>query len=121
MQDSLRLFVAAQLPPVLKTYLVQARQAYEMPGIRPVPEENLHLTLYFLGNVPAAEVPVIKQKLATVAQQHAPFTLRLAQLEPGPKPRSPRLVWARFQQLEAFRLLSQELTQVLSAAPPKQE
>lgn len=121
MQDTLRLFVAAALPPDLIAYLTQARQAYENPALRMVPEQNLHLTLYFLGNVPAAEISQIRQTLAQVAQRQAPFTLSLAQLEPGPKPKSPRLIWARFAQHPAFTLLSQELTQALAPAPPRQE
>ncbi|MBC3541626.1 RNA 2',3'-cyclic phosphodiesterase [Rufibacter sediminis] len=121
MKDSLRLFVAAQLPDEVKTYLGQARQAYENPAIRAVPEQNLHLTLYFLGNVPATEDTYIRQTLAQVSQKHQTFTLTLDRLEPGPKPSSPRLIWARFQQNEAFSRLSQELTNVLSSVPPKQE
>ncbi len=121
MKDQIRLFVAAKLPAEVKSYLMQARQAYEDPNIRAVPEENLHLTLYFIGNVPTTEDTYIRQTLAQVAQRHAPFTLHLEQLEPGPKPRSPRLIWARFSQNEAFSKLSQDLTQALAPAPPKQE
>ncbi|WP_181306366.1 RNA 2',3'-cyclic phosphodiesterase [Rufibacter sp. XAAS-G3-1] len=121
MKDTIRLFVAARLPEEVIAYLGQARQAYEDPSIRAVPEQNLHLTLYFLGNVPATEDTYIRQTLAQVAQRHQPFTLTLEQLEPGPKPRSPRLVWARFQKNTAFSQLSQDLTQALSPVPPKQE
>ncbi|MFB9862211.1 RNA 2',3'-cyclic phosphodiesterase [Rufibacter immobilis] len=121
MKDTIRLFVAARLPQDLTNYLVQAREAYAQPAIREVPEQNLHLTLFFIGNVPATEEANIRQKLAEVAQRHQPFTLALEQLEPGPKPRSPRLIWARFRQLEAFAQLSLDLTQVLAEVPPRQE
>ncbi|RNI30572.1 RNA 2',3'-cyclic phosphodiesterase [Rufibacter latericius] len=121
MNDNIRLFVAASLPENVKSYLVQAREAYTGPAIRQVPEQNLHLTLYFIGNVPMTEDTYIRQTLMQVAQRHSRFTLSLEQLEPGPKPRSPRLIWARFSQNEAFSKLSQELTQALSPAPPKQE
>ncbi|KAA3438881.1 RNA 2',3'-cyclic phosphodiesterase [Rufibacter hautae] len=121
MKDNIRLFVAAKLPTKVQSYLVQAREAYHDPNIRAVPEENLHLTLYFIGNVPYTEDTYIRQTLAQVAQRHAPFTLSLEQLEPGPKLRSPRLVWARLSQNEAFSALSQDLTQALAPAPPKQE
>lgn len=121
MQNTIRLFVAAQLPEELKTYLVQARQAYSGPNTRLVPEQNLHLTLYFIGNVPAEEEEEIRQKLAAVARKHQPFTLALEQLEPGPKPTTPRLIWVRFWQQDTFVQLSRELTNVLSVTPPKQE
>jgi 2'-5' RNA ligase len=121
MKENIRLFVAAKLPEDVMAYLVRARQAYEDHNLRAVPEQNLHLTLYFIGNVPATQDTYIRQTLAQVAHRHQPFTLYLEQLEPGPKPRSPRLIWARFAQNEAFSHLSQDLTQALSPAPPKQE
>lgn len=119
MQDTARLFVAAQLPDDLINYLAQARKPYADANTRLVPEQNLHLTLFFIGNVAVAEAETIKQKLAEVAQHHPPFTLTLEQLEPGPKPRTPRLIWARFRQHQDFESLSRELNQALSTAPPE--
>jgi len=121
MAQSVRLFIAAQLPDSLKTYLATQRQAYEHPAIRMVPEQNLHLTLFFIGNVPVTEVSNIREKLAEVAERHQPFTLALEQLEPGPTPQSPRLIWARFRQHETFIQLSRHLTYALSPASPRQE
>ncbi|MFC7000005.1 RNA 2',3'-cyclic phosphodiesterase [Rufibacter roseus] len=121
MEETLRLFVAAALPAEVKDYLVQARDQYQDPNSRSVPEQNLHLTLYFIGNVPAFEEETNKQKIAEVAKRHQPFTLALEQLEPGPKPKSPRLIWARFRQHEAFTQLSQELTEALSSETSKQK
>lgn len=121
MQDIIRLFVAAPLPPELRTYLVQAQTTFEDPAIRAVPEANLHLTFYFIGNVDAAQVPVIQQKLAEIAAQSSPFTLQLQQLEPGPSPKSTRLIWARFQQHNTFNKISRSVTSALSTSVPKKE
>ncbi|AKQ45645.1 2'-5' RNA ligase [Rufibacter radiotolerans] len=121
MQDTVRLFVAAPLPEALKVYLDEARQEYTDDAVRHIPVQNLHLTLYFIGNVPVQEQGSIRETLRQVAQKHQPFTLELEQLEPGPKARLPRLVWARFRPNAAFTHLSQELTQVLSPTPPRQE
>ncbi|MBA9079547.1 RNA 2',3'-cyclic phosphodiesterase [Rufibacter quisquiliarum] len=121
MQETLRLFVAAALPQDLKEYLVQARQAYDEPGIRAVPTENLHLTLFFLGNVAGSALAHIRQTLTQVAQRYEPFVLTLEQVEPVPKRTAPRLIWARFEPHPGFTQLSRELTQLLSATPPKQE
>ncbi|AMM52319.1 hypothetical protein TH61_15555 [Rufibacter sp. DG15C] len=121
MEDTLRLFVAVPLPQTLKDYLVQARGVYDVPGVRAVPEENLHLTLFFIGNVPASQQTFILEELKRISEVNDPFTLILEQLEPGPKPKSPRLVWVRFQENEAFTNISRALTQALAATPPKQE
>ena len=121
MKDTIRLFVAASLPVALKQQLQDQLHHFRDPAIRFVPEQNLHLTLYFIGNVPAQQLAVIKDSIREVAQRHQPFTLDFACTEPGPKPRHPRLVWARLKEHEAFAALSHDLTEALAPAPPKQQ
>lgn len=120
MKDSIRLFVAAALPEDLKQHLLHQLEAFRHPALRLLPAQNLHLTLYFIGNVPLQQLPAIRQAVGEVAQRHQPFTLDFACTEPGPKPRHPRLVWARFAEQEAFAALSRDLTAALAEAPPKQ-
>lgn len=117
MKETIRLFVAATLPSELKEYLWNQLHLFDAPAVRPVPLQNLHLTLFFIGNVSADQPEEIKQKIRQVAQQHQPFPLELETLEPGPKPSSPRLVWARFRQSDAFEELSRQLTQELAQQP----
>ena len=117
MKDTIRLFVAAILPEALKDTLQQQLTGFEHPNIRFIPRQNLHLTLYFIGNVPLQNLENIKQSIKQTAQQHQPFTLHFAQTEPGPNLRKPRLVWARFEPSTAFEALSRELTTILSENP----
>lgn len=121
MKDSIRLFVAATLPPALQEALQQQLQPYQHPAIRFIPAQNLHLTLYFIGNVPAAQLASIKQTIRQAAQQHRPFILEMAQAGPGPKRKFPRLVWARFAPHEAFEKLSRNLAQALAPEPQQQK
>jgi len=119
MKEQIRLFVAAPLPSLLKATLQEQLQAVEHPALRFVPEQNLHLTLHFIGTVALAQLPAIQEAIRGVAQQHQPFTLTYQATEPGPKPRPPRLVWARFVPHESFEQLSQALAQALTEAPRK--
>jgi len=121
MKEDIRLFVAAALPGALKQRLQEQLERFRHPAIRFVPEANLHLTLYFIGNVPRQQLEEIEKTLAQVAQRHQPFTLAFACTEPGPKPRHPRLVWARFAEHAAFAALSHELTAALAETLPKQQ
>lgn len=121
MKDSIRLFVAATLPETLKQELQEQLQVYEHPSIRPVPQQNLHLTLFFLGNVPVEQLSSIKQAIREVAQRHQPFTLEFERTEAGPKPKQPRLIWARFAAHPAYEALSHDLTAKLSDEPPKKQ
>jgi RNA 2',3'-cyclic 3'-phosphodiesterase len=73
---SLRLFCALTLPAEALDRLV-AWQADLPPGTcRPVPRENLHVTLAFLGSRPAAEVGSIGSELAGAAGAAGPIVLR---------------------------------------------
>lgn len=71
----MRLFVAIRLSEELKTALRQTQREMEARGIRGKfsPEENLHLTLAFIGDYPEAE-PVL-DALRTV--RFRPFALSL--------------------------------------------
>lgn len=117
----MRLFVAATLPETLKQELQGQLQVYDHPAIRPVPLQNLHLTLFFLGNVPVQQLEAIQQAIRAVTQQHQPFRLDFECTEPGPKPKHPRLIWARFAALPAFEALSYGLTVALADEPPKKQ
>lgn len=118
MSNTTRLFIAAALPEELKQFLAEQASQYQDEAIRPVPEANLHLTLYFIGNVPSEQLTSIKQVTEHIARQFGPFELQLEGIEPGPKPRSPRLIWARFGYSEPFEQLSLSLTLALSPTPP---
>lgn len=118
MGQTTRLFIAAPIPDALQQYLTEQANRYRSDAIRQVPTENLHLTLYFIGNVPASQLAAIQDVTAHIAKQFAPFDLHLEAIEPGPKPRSPRLIWARFKSHDAFAQLSRSLTQALSEEPP---
>ena len=59
--ERVRLFCALQLPEqTLDGLLAWQREAFSaVPRVRPVPRENLHVTLAFLGHRPAAELEAI--------------------------------------------------------------
>lgn len=121
MKKDIRSFVAATLPAAVKESLVNLLQPYTHPATRFIPEQNLHLTLFFIGNTNRSQLPALQQALAAVAQQQTPFTLELERIEPGPKPATPRLIWARYRQHTAFESLSRAITEALAATPPKQQ
>ena len=113
----MRLFVAVALPDNIKEALRTYQQEFRHEAIRFVPEENLHLTLHFLGDTPEAAVPGLLEKLQLVSQRNKAFTLTFQETAPGPQVRSPRLIWTRFQEHPEFAHLATDLAQVLEAAP----
>lgn len=119
--NSIRLFVAAALPEGIKQDLLTRLTAFTHPAIRFVPSANLHLTLYFIGNVSQDQLPDISEKIKTITQQHQAFILSLERLEPGPTARNPRLVWARFNVSRLFEQLQHALATALAPKPPEKQ
>ena len=69
-----RLFVAIDLPPDLKASL--AKLGEDMPAGRWVGDQNLHLTLRFIGEMEEGLLEGIKAALAGI--RHARFAMMLA-------------------------------------------
>jgi RNA 2',3'-cyclic 3'-phosphodiesterase len=63
-RETLRLFVALELPPAARSALVAFRDAAADHAVwRPVAEDALHLTLAFLGRRPADDVAAVERVL----------------------------------------------------------
>jgi 2'-5' RNA ligase len=93
-----RAFVGIDLPPACKALAERLSRAVAAAAPRPVSRlrgDNVHLTLQFLGDVPAdgpGGIPAVREALAAVA--FAPFALRLAGGGFFPDALRPRVVWA---------------------------
>lgn len=92
-----RSFVAVDLPADLRARLRDLGQELERrspPGsVRWARPEGIHLTLKFLGDVPAAELPPISEFLAGAARRSPAFRVSVAGLGCFPNVRRPRIVW----------------------------
>lgn len=90
----MRLFIALELPEVVRAELVtaQARLRAGAPPLRWANPVGMHLTLQFLGEAPASLVAPLAAALAALP---APaFSLRLDGLGAFPNLRRPQVVWA---------------------------
>lgn len=74
-----RLFCALPLPvPVKHAIDTWWSQQGDVPsGLRPVPDERLHLTVAFFGSVGLPSVSELQQRLGRAASRHGPFALQL--------------------------------------------
>jgi 2'-5' RNA ligase len=68
MQASARLFIALWPGPHVRQALAACRELALPAGSSPVATEKLHLTLHFIGNVPAARVAEVAAALAVPVQ-----------------------------------------------------
>jgi 2'-5' RNA ligase len=81
----LRLFFAAVPDPVAREQIEAASQSLSLePRARRVPRENYHLTLAFVGDVAASQLPVLLEVGA--AQKARAFSVTFDAYEYWPKP-----------------------------------
>ncbi|MBA2565206.1 MAG: RNA 2',3'-cyclic phosphodiesterase [Gemmatimonadetes bacterium] len=89
----MRAFVAVPLPLALVPAYADLQGALRLPGrVRWVEPASLHLTLRFLGSVPAADVPALAEALSRAASSSSPATLVGVRLDAFPSPRAPRVI-----------------------------
>jgi len=80
-----RLFFALPVADAQRRAIAQWRRGLELRSGKPVPNENFHLTLLFLGDVDAAQVPAICAAVDNLARPAAPLRLLLDQLKAWPR------------------------------------
>ena len=94
--EQIRAFIAIELPDELKTNLSQLLDRLR-PGqeraVKWVNPDSIHLTLKFLGNIPAEKVADVTQAISGVTARAKPCTLELQDLGAFPNLRSPRVIW----------------------------
>jgi RNA 2',3'-cyclic 3'-phosphodiesterase len=94
-----RLFVALEPPEALRRRIAATagairRDAGAAAGeVRWVAEENLHLTLQFLGAVPDERVEGVERAVAAAAAAARPLSLEVKGAGGFPNARRPRVVW----------------------------
>jgi RNA 2',3'-cyclic 3'-phosphodiesterase len=96
MSQRLRTFIAVEIESFTRDRLVglQERLAATGAAAKWVEPENLHITLLFLGEVNAREVPDICRVVADGAAAFSPFPMTLAGAGAFPTPRRPRTLIA---------------------------
>jgi 2'-5' RNA ligase len=95
--DTIRTFIAIELTaPILeKLGGLQSRMQQDLPPklLRWVRPAGIHLTLSFLGEIPAEQVDQIAGALRQACAGHAAFGVSIAGMGCFPNARRPRVVW----------------------------
>ncbi|MCS7261151.1 MAG: RNA 2',3'-cyclic phosphodiesterase, partial [Anaerolineae bacterium] len=123
----IRSFVALELNAAARHALtiLQRDLAARMPpqSIRWVAPESLHVTLQFLGEVPAEKIAPIIEALRCVCTDIPAFSFDLVSLGVFPNPRRPRIVWVGVHEPQGvLATLHQKIGQALSPLgfPPEE-
>jgi 2'-5' RNA ligase len=97
MMVAVRSFIAVELPDALQQQLAEVqrrlRQGLQDFPIRWVRPESIHLTLKFLGMVPAPQIDEVIAALRGLTLERGPFMFVVEGLGCFPDPRHPRVIW----------------------------
>lgn len=123
--EEMRSFVAIELPEQVKDGLASLRgelKRAEHSFVKWVGAEGVHLTLKFLGNIPARQVTEISDTIAAAARGVPPFCLEVARLGAFPNLKQPRVLWVGIRgELATLLQLQQNIDSGLTALGFTQE
>jgi 2'-5' RNA ligase len=127
MPESVRLFIAIELPEELKGVLTEIGRELEarIPSrtVRWVKPSAMHLTLVFLGETPVTRLEDIKEAMASAAAKVPETSFRAIGLGCFPNSRRPRVVWVGVEEparnLERIKRALDEELEPLGFKPEK--
>lgn len=95
----IRSFLAFEQPEEIKGIIEEISGALSKSNldVRWVKTGNIHLTIVFLGSVPAEDLDAMEPLLSNSCSEFAPFSISLKGLGCFPNPRSPRVIWVGLQ------------------------
>jgi len=117
MADTIRSFVALTLPADIIAHAAGLQSALKARGLRLrwVKPQNLHLTLKFLGDIPAADAGDVGVAMQRASQGAAPLALAVQGMGVFPGIRRPRVLWIGLGgQVEALQSLYARIEDALA-------
>ena len=108
-----RLFVAIAVPPEIRLALYACKNSVVQTGLSWVKEENLHITLLFMGDTPESEIASIKHSLSGLSNR-TPFLLQCKQVEAVRRRGKLSMIWAGFEESTQFIELATSVSKVLN-------
>lgn len=112
----MRLFVAVNFPARLRQKIARLSRPLQEAGVpgRWTEPDMVHLTLKFIGEVPAVEVDPLIATLEEVAGSFRPFEMKFGPIGAFPSPRRPRVVWLGVEQTPELRFIKDDLERRLA-------
>jgi 2'-5' RNA ligase len=110
-----RIFIAVNLPTIAREALLfeQKDFASDLP-VRLTGEDNLHITLCFLGSIKEKQISKVCEILREIVEKHIEFSISLDRIDYGPPDIiPPRMVWAIGSENNELSEINKELEQKL--------
>ncbi|MDP1833483.1 MAG: RNA 2',3'-cyclic phosphodiesterase [Candidatus Moranbacteria bacterium] len=108
-----KIFISINLPSRTKKRLVKATESWQELPVKWSKEENLHITLLFLGFVDDDSTYAVCEKVARVTENSEIFDIEFDSIGLGPTAEDPRMVWVAGQASEALKNLVEKIEKEL--------
>ena len=95
MSETVRTFIAIELPGDVREYVAECEDRLRRAGadVRWVRPDRIHLTLLFLGEVPADRLADLEAAVRAAAGSFAPLAIQAAGAGRFPPRGAPRIIW----------------------------
>ena len=117
-ENTIRSFIAIELDERVRAHIaaaIESLRGERIDGLRLVRAEGVHLTLKFLGDIDAENVPQIAEAMARVAARHAVFELTLGAPGVFPNTGRARVLWLGVEgDLRQLRMLQAGIEEALT-------
>jgi 2'-5' RNA ligase len=117
--EQIRSFIAIELPEEAKKGLARLRRGLERDEhgfVKWVDPQGIHLTLKFLGNIPAKRVTEITDAIKKATGGISPFHLEISGLGAFPSLKQPRVFWVGISgELDKLSALQLDIDSTLAA------
>ena len=109
-----KIFIEIQLPAQTKRRLAKRFEQWEQLPVKWSKEDNLHLTVAFVGYVDESVTPEICAKVGQAVESLESFDLELDKIEFSPNASDPKMVVLSGQPSEELRILNEAIEEALS-------
>ena len=116
-RTNLRLFVAIYPPSQLSGELVGALQSHDLPDHRTVPPQQVHVTLYFIGDTPTKQLDTTIESVQRATAGISAFDLTVQQLIALPQRGPSRLIAAETDRPQELLEIQRRLVTRLARSP----
>ena len=115
MNKTRRLFVGIPLSSPLRKRLTQEMQHWPKEAVLRTAEENLHVTLFFLGFVQEEQIPEMCATVGEVCRSVESFELVFSGMRFADNDESPKMIWLAGETNDDLRRLIETIEKAFSA------
>jgi RNA 2',3'-cyclic 3'-phosphodiesterase len=114
----LRCFIAIEIPVAIKKSISDIINSMKESGadVKWVSDENIHITLQFLGETEESLIPDIKRAINEILAPYFPFYIKITGVGCFPSGRRPRVIWVGIEEAQSlinlYNDISHEMTKL---------